>query len=155
MKLLLIDIETTGLDCKTDSIREIGGIVKIDGKIKKRFLFKTNIYNNLISILDTYCNKYDKNDKFYFVAYNARFDSDFIRELFLKNGNKFYGSYFNSPFIDVLQLVARKLMGKKKQPENFKLGTIAKYYNIPCNESSFHKADYDIRITNEIYKIVK
>lgn len=155
MKLIIIDTETTGLDYKLDSITEIGGIVKIDGKIKEKFIFKNDLYNNFIKLLNKYCSKYDKTDKFYFVAYNAHFDMNFIRELFLKNGNVYYGSYFYNPCIDILQLVAYKLMGKKKQPENFKLGTIAKFYGINCNENQLHTAYYDAFLANEILKKVR
>lgn len=152
MKQIFIDIETTGLNPESDKIIQIAGIIKVNGKIKEKFDFKTNIYINFLNLLDKHINKFDKNDKAYFLAYNAKFDNDFIRKLFLDNNNKFIGSYFYNPVIDVLQMTSYKFMLKKKFPENFKLITVAKFLQIKVDENKLHNAAYDIFITNEIYK---
>lgn len=155
-KEIFIDVETNrSLDPRTGKITEIGIIYRINGKIKKEVEFKTNIYKNLIKFLDSIINKYDKEDKAYFIAYNAKFDNDFIRELFNKNNNKFYGSYFHNPVIDVMQIASYKFMIKNRKPINFKLGTLCKYFRIKINDEKLHNALYDIRKTKELYNILK
>lgn len=152
-KQIFIDLETNNsLDPRTGHITQLAGIIRINGKVKEKFNFKNNIYHSFKTILDKYVDKFDKSDKFYFIGYNAKFDSDFIRELFLKNKDNFYGSYFFTPIIDVMGICAYKFMLKDIRPENFKLGTIARYFKIPVKESDLHDALYDIEITKEVYQ---
>lgn len=150
-KEIFLDLETNmSLNYKTGKITEIGIIYRIDGKIKKQLLIKNNIYNNLLKFLDSVINKYDKTDKADFIAYNAVFDTSFIRELFLQNNNKFYGSYFYNPAICVMQLARYKLRNKER-PDNFKLSTVCKYMGIKVIEGDLHGALYDIKITKDLY----
>jgi len=158
-KRLFIDLETTGLDNKNDQIIQFGYIYKVGKVIKKRGLIKVeigeNIYPEMIKLLNTLVDRFNKEDKMYFLAYNAHFDTDFMRELFLKNGNKFFGAYFYTPSIDIMQIVADRMMSNKVRPENFKLSTICKYYKIPVVENKLHNADYDIDITHQLYTKLK
>lgn len=154
-KEIFLDLETNNsLDPVTGKLREIGIIYRVNGRIKKEFLIKSNFYNTLLKFLDSIVNKYDKNDKIYFIAYNAKFDSDFIRQLFIQNRNNYYGSYFFNPVIDVMQIAAFKLMNKKK-PENFKLSTVCKHFGLRVNESRLHNALYDITLTKDLYNILR
>lgn len=154
-KEIFLDLETNNsLDPVTGKLREIGIIYRVNGRIKKEFLIKSNFYDILLKFLDSIVDKYDKNDKIYFIAYNAKFDSDFIRQLFIQNGNNYYGSYFFNPVIDVMQIAAFKLMNKKK-PENFKLSTVCKHFGLRINESKLHNALYDITLTKDLYNILR
>lgn len=151
-KEIFLDLETNqSLDPTTGTITQIGIVYRIDGKIKKELFINNNIYKSLITFLDSVINKFKPEDKAYFIAYNSKFDEEFIRQLFIRNGNKFYGSYFYNPSIDVMQIAAYKLMLKNKHPENFKLGTICKYFNIRIDDSKLHNALYDIQKTKELY----
>lgn len=150
-KRLLIDIETTGLDCTKDSITELACIYMENKKIVKRAFYKEDIYNNFLGFLDSVCDKYDKYDKIYFIAYNAKFDNEFIRKLFTDNKNDYIGSYFYNPYVCVMQLVAYKSMIKRIRFDDFKLSTVCKYFKIPVKEKSLHGADYDIEITRKLY----
>lgn len=156
-KEIFLDLETNqSLDPYTGLITQVGLIYRIGGKVKEELFINNNIYNNLLSFLDKVIDRYDKEDKSYFIAYNSRFDEDFIRQLFLKNDNKFYGSYFYYPSIDVMQMAAFKLMRKNIRPENFKLGTMCKHFNINVDETKLHNALYDIQRTKELYnKLIK
>lgn len=159
IKQLFIDLETTGLNPKTDSITEFGYIYKVGGKIKKQGVIKVpngvNIYPSIINLIDGFVDKFNKEDKMYFIAYNAEFDTNFMRELFTQNNNNFFGSYFYNPSVCIMQMVANKLMRKNVRPENFKLSTICKYYKVPVDETKLHSALYDIKISNEVYKAVR
>jgi DNA polymerase III subunit epsilon len=155
-KEIFLDLETNmSLNYKTGTITEIGIVYRVGGKIVKRLEIKKDIYKALLKFLDSIINKYDKEDKAYFIAYNATFDTNFIRELFLKNGNVFYGSYFRNPSICVMQMAAAHFKGKKDRPENFKLSTVCKFMGIRVIESELHGALYDISITKDLYNKLK
>lgn len=91
---MFIDIETTGLDFVNDSIVQLSYIYRVGGKIIRTGDIKRDIYSTFVDHLDTLVNRFDKEDKIYFIAYNAGFDNQFVRNLFLQNNNKFFGSYF-------------------------------------------------------------
>ena len=151
MKQLFIDIETTGLDANA-SIREIGLVYYENKKKKWELDIKKNIYSTLISTLDGIVDKYNKNDKIWFIGYNAKFDADFIRRMFDQHKNVYFGSYFYVPYVDIMNLAAYKFMRNNKRLENFKLSTVCKYFKIPIKESSLHTALYDAKITYQLYQ---
>lgn len=176
MKLIFIDTETTGLDHTRNSMLQLAGIVRIDGKIVDRFDYKMQpfvgadidvngelasryrmkqdvAFNKFVKLLEKHVNPYNKKDKFYFLAYNAKFDENFLRAWFLRNEHKYYGSYFWNPSLDVMQLALRGLMnsGERELIDNMKLGTVAKYYGLKVKDENLHDAAYDIRITKDLY----
>lgn len=180
-KYCFLDVETSGLDPKENGILQIGCILEVGG-FEKEFSLKSKpfdsdviedgalkvtgftreeiadwpspqvTYNMLIEEFSKFVDKYDKQDKFMFVGYNAAFDERFVREFFLKNGNKFFGSYFHFPYIDVMTLAAHILIKKRHQMKDFKLMTVASEFGIKINITDAHDALYDIKITREIYK---
>jgi len=155
MKILFIDIETTGLNHEVDSIRELSAIIRVDGRIKARYnkknISQREYYKTFVEFLDKYVDKFDKNDKFLFAGYNGGFDMDFIRTLFKRNNNDFYGSYFWNPYYDIMQIALHKLRNRRHLLENFKLGTVARFLRIPVRETSLHNAEYDCNLAKEIY----
>lgn len=164
MKLCFLDIETTGLDHKKNRIWQIAGVIRINGKIKERFnienkKYESDVYHNFVSgVLRNNVNRFDKNDKMFFIAYNSRFDENFIRSMFDRNNNKFYGSYFYNPSIDVMQMGATYFLKrpKIKRPDNFKLMTLSEYFGIKVKEDKLHDASYDAEITRALYnKLIK
>lgn len=156
-KQIFIDLETTGLDPKVDNIRQLAFIFVKNGKVVKKCDIKSNFYYEFTQELNKLIDKYNKDDKAYIIGQNPRFDDEFLRELFLKNKNQYYGSYFYNPPIDVMQLAAWKIMRKnRKRPENFKLGTLAKHFGVPVKDENLHDAMYDIEITRKLYmKLLK
>ena len=105
--------------------------------------------------LATHVNRFDKKDKLQFLAYNAPFDSDFIREWFSKNGDDYYGSYFWTPAICVMQATAWFVQGVRPAFPNFKLGTICECAELGWEEDSAHDADYDVEKTVELYRYLR
>lgn len=112
------------------------------------------VYTKLIKLLNTYVDKFNKKDKFFFGGYNATFDIQFLREWFNKNRDKYFGSYFWSVPIDVMILAGDKLMNKRPDMANFQLGTVAKEFGVnPTGD--LHDAMVDIELTRELYWTIK
>ena len=177
MKILYVDCETTGLNAYKNGIIQLAGIIEINNKQMVEFdikmkPFKDDIieekalqvsgitekdiekfqsaesgYNKIIQIFDTYINKYDKNDKFIICGYNVKFDVDFLKQFFIKNGNKFLFSYFGG--IKDLFLVIRYLSSLGKiQTKNKQLGTVCEHFGIELKDA--HNAMADIIATKKL-----
>lgn len=109
------------------------------------------VYGQFTNLLSNYCDKYDKNDKMFFVGYNARFDYDFCRSWFEKLNDKYFGSYFFFPPIDVMNLAIFDLIKERNLLPNFKLGTVCNHYGLNTNSETLHNADVDIRLTIDLF----
>ena len=193
MKLIFIDTETTGWDTKNCALLQISGYIDIDGQNREVFDYKlkpfegavwmeeavdktgiteqiasqwedTNIvFNKFIKMLEKYVDRYDRTDKFFFVAYNANFDTDFLREWFIREatnerdksfGNGF-GNFFWTPPLDVMLFAAVRVMKNRHLFENFKLGTVCNKLGIEFSEEDAHNAMYDIEKTRELFYFLK
>ena len=184
-KLLFIDTECTGADEKTCSLVEIGAIyidaktekrynsfispdpkksfeaeaLEIMGttmkELDERGMSQKEGYENFISFLDSLVSKFDKKDKLIVFAYNASFDNRWLRQWFEENDNKFFGSYFWNPWIDIMSLAADKVMLDRPQLKDFKLMTVAKYFGVDVDESKAHGALYDAEIAMKLYDKIK
>jgi len=112
-------------------------------------------YVGFIEVLSRHCNKFNKADKLHFVAYNAQFDADFIREFFSKNDDNYFGPWFWTPPICVMQATAYFAQRVRGAFPNFKLGTICKCAGLGWDESAAHDALYDVEKTLELFKYLK
>ncbi|MCK4498951.1 3'-5' exonuclease [Candidatus Babeliales bacterium] len=180
IKLCFIDTETTGLDPKKNGILEIGCIIEIGdfidefviecspfekdeindkalevNRISKDGLFKRTppktAYHQFIETLSQHVDRYNRHDKFFFLAYNAPFDNNFLREFFLKNDDSYFGSYFFYPPIDVAVLAAMYLRDNRSRMFNFKLTTVAPVMGIDIDTAKAHSALYDTQIMRAVY----
>lgn len=180
-KFLWVDVETTGLDPKKNTVHQVAGQIVTGGKIQESFNFKMRphdgaevleealavskldvnevmareltsyaAYKEFDKILCRYVNKYDKNDKFIFCAYNAQFDAQFIYEWYMRNGNKyFFGLCEGGAYFDPLQLaiLIEIKKGMKLFTPNRKLETMAKHFGIVLDA---HDALADITATRQV-----
>ena len=91
-------------------------------------------------------------DKFQFVGYNAHsFDMPFMRRFWEKNGNRFFGSWFWYPCLDVMLIWAQILQPVRAELSNFKLATVAKHCGIKVDATRLHDSQYDIELTRELW----
>ena len=119
-------------------------------------------YNELIEFLSKHVDRYNKTDKLYFVAYNAPFDNDFMREFFLKHDDQYFGSWFWTPPLCVMQYAAWTItLGdtpqynlRSKMP-NFKLETLCKIAELDWDDEKSHDANYDNHMTIKLFKEFK
>jgi DNA polymerase-3 subunit epsilon len=184
-KIFYFDVETTSLDPKSGGIHQIGIIIEIDGKTKERLVFNLapfqgdivtdealevagvtrlqimayknplDIYEEIVSLLNKYVNKFDKQDKMFLCGFNnQKFDNEFLRNFFKKCGDNYFGSYFWANSLDILVLATLSLMKVRKRMDDFKLKTVCKQLGIEVDEEKLHDALYDIDLTRAcLYKI--
>lgn len=176
-KILWFDLETTGLNAFTNAIIQLSGIIEFDGEvieeinytikpfpgamIEKRALevngikedilntypSHQSVYSSLINCLNKYVDKFHKMDKFVLAGYNVNFDEGFFRNFFTLNNDRYFGSYFAWPKIDVAHVVAEEYV-KGLRLENFRLSTICEKFGVAI---SAHDAMSDIRATRDLY----
>jgi DNA polymerase-3 subunit epsilon len=75
-----------------------------------------------------------------------------VRAWFEKNGDRFFGSWFWHPPIDVMGLAAVRLMSRRCAMSDFKLLTVAKVLGSEVYGEKVHDAKYDIALTMEMYR---
>jgi len=182
MKRIWIDTETTGTDPNLHDIWQLAGIIET-GEREKGFNFKIRSFNmdtvskeaidvggvtmeqlagfpdaqtvfvEFSNLLSMYVSPYNRQDKFTIYGFNAKFDEEMLRSWWKKCGNKFYGSYFWWPSIDIAQLAHMHLMdmGKRQTMPNFKLGTVADTMNVHI-DGTLHDAMTDIMLTRAIFQ---
>lgn len=188
MKVFAFDVETTGLEMGKHEIFELAYSIQIDKKEKKtdvlyfrpanlkivspEALEKTGktiadlegypsrkeSFDILITVIESFVNKFDKKDKFFFLGYNVQFDIDMLRWMFtwMKEdfpedyGKLFYGSYFyhksNEPRIDpfpVLQMYAIKY---ELNLPNWRLETVCPHFGIELKNAHIALADLEATV---------
>jgi len=133
-----------------DSALEICGVTK-----EKIMSYPTaqEGHDELLSIMKQFVDPFNKRDKFNFVGYNChKFDFPFLYEWFKKLDDKFFGSWFWKPSIDVLLIASYVLQMHRSELEDFKLINVAKYLGIEVDEARLHESSYDAWITRLVYK---
>jgi DNA polymerase-3 subunit epsilon len=185
MKLVFFDLETTGTNPGKHGIHQISGQIVIDGVIKETFDFHVQpnpkaliedealkvgnvtreqilayppmqqVYQEFVSMLGKYVDKFNKKDKFFLVGYNnAAFDNQLLRGFFLQNGDVYFGSWFWANSIDVMVLASAYLATRRPDMENFKLSTVARTIGVDVQSESLHDAMYDIELTKAVFDII-
>ena len=110
------------------------------------------IFDRMAAMLGKYVSKFDKSDKFQFVGYNAHsFDMPFMRRFWEKNGDRYFGSWFWYPCLDVMLVWAQILQPVRAELSNFKLATVARHSGIKVDDKRLHDSRYDIELTRELW----
>ena len=159
---VVFDFETTGFNAGgADSIIEIGAVKIKDGEIIERYdelinpgrpLPKkiteiTNITDSMLQDKDTEENAVKRFIEFFgdlpMVAHNAKFDVSFLEMAY----RKYHLGEFQNPVIDTLEL-SRTLDNNYARHS---LSALVKRYEVPWDESSHHRGDYDAEGTALIF----
>lgn len=142
-------LEVTGIDPRQFLPPEHPDHLAVPGQL---FEDPKEIYLRLLGILKKHVDQYDKMDKFHFVGYNAHsFDMPFMRRFWDKNNDRFFGSWFWYPCLDVMLLWAQILRDERAKLANFKLATVAKHCGIDVDETRLHDSFYDIELTRQLW----
>ncbi len=146
-------LQVTGIDRRQFLPENDPNCLKIPGQL---FEDPQVIYKRLVELLGKHVNKFDKADKLQFVGYNAHsFDMPFMRKFWEKNNDRYFGSWFWYPCLDVMLLWAQILQPVREQLTNFKLMTIAAYAGLEVDESRLHDSEYDIELTRSLWLSAK
>lgn len=183
MKILYLDTETTGITANS-AVIQFAGIIEIDGEVKEEFNIRCkphkgadisekalevtgmtldiiNSYQEpkeameeMESIFEKYCDKFDRNDKYILVGQNIKFDFQKLYEFYTRLGNKYLGSWINFKMLfDTLAVIqALQLVNKLPILENNKLITWCNFFGIKLENA--HDALADIRATRELAKVL-
>lgn len=181
-KVFWFDVETTGASFESSAILQLAALVEIDGKVEQEFSVNMQPHadatiapaalrvhgithvqwehydmpdvglHKLRGLLSKYINKYNKNDKFVVAGYNVNFDVQMLRSAFLRDGDKFFGSWFFWPVIDVQTYIAEGILSEGLSLSNYQLSTVCKHCNIGIVA---HDALSDIHATRNLYKYWK
>ncbi len=135
-------------DLIEDEALAISGITR--EQIQKYDLPKV-AHEQLIAVFGKYCDKFNKQDKMLFLGYNVQFDYGFLRSWFTKAGDKYFGSWFWHPPIDVMTLAALHLAPVRHELPDFKLTTVAARLGVKL--SSAHDALSDAMASKEIFSL--
>ena len=189
-KLCYIDTETTGLDAKRHGIIQLAAIMEIDGEevstfsekmrpasscaadpsaleisgntieMIKAYRSEAEVYRDFVAWLGQHVSKFDKFDKAFFCGYNSPFDIEFVRALFSRNCDNYFGSWFWSGSVDVMGAALWSLRDRRHELPNFKLGTVADFVlgdraKDLSAETGLHDALTDIRVTYEIHRRIR
>lgn len=168
MKIIIVDLETTGLDPTQQEIIEIGAIItddvdfyihdEISIKVKPRRIdlaspkaLEVNGYSapewqNTLSLEEAMQIFTDKAIGHIFMAYNYHFDAGFIEEAYKKTGIK---NPFNHYKIDILSMAFTKIPHDKVG--SWSLKTVCTYLGIPP-EPKIHRALNGARSAYQVYK---
>ena len=156
---VLVDIETTGLSPIQDDIIEIGAIKVKNNKMVEQYSQLININRNVspfITNLTGITNEMLREGKLpitvleefisfvsdeVIIGHNVNFDLGFL----CNKCRKYLNYNLNDDYIDTLYL-ARRLVPNSV---NYKLGTLAKLFNISYEGA--HRGLKDVEITYEVY----
>lgn len=186
MKAIFIDLETTHTNSRDGAITEIAAIgtnnnhevftfeshvrphpeaviadeaLAVQGITRRdldTFPIHTVVFDQFITFLNVFIDRYDKLDKALFIAHNAHFDSKFIENWFKRNGNRFYGAYFHRPYICTYILSLYHLQDKWIDLPDHKLATLASYMQIHFPTTGMlHSAMYDVELCRGIYNYIR
>ena len=181
-KIFWFDTETTGLGFNKCSILQLAALIEQNGEIIEKCVFHMQPHmdalvdqkatdkhgitpemwqhfdtqevgiNKLRAFLARHVNKYNRLDKFVVAGYNVNFDVQMLRAAFLRDGDKFFGSWFFWPVIDVQTYVAEGILSQNLNLPNYQLSTVCKHCGI---DIVAHDALSDIHATRNLYKYWK
>lgn len=156
---VLVDIETTGLSPQKDDIIEIGAIKVKNNEVVDTYTSLINIGRNIPSYItnltgittnmmiaegrdtvEVLKEFMDFAGNSIIVGHNVNFDINFIYD----KCEKYLNTYLSNDFIDTMK-IAKRLV----DTPNYKLGTLADYFDVDYNGA--HRGLKDVEITFEVY----
>ena len=153
----LLDLEEFSLDVAPfpqdlieDEALQVSGVTR---EQLKGFMAPHVAHKTLTTLFEKHCNKYDRADKMLFVGFNAPFDYGFLRRWFEKAGDKYFGSWFWHPAVDVMSLAMLKLAPSRHEMPDFKLTTVTAKLGISLVQA--HQALADARAAKAIFELVR
>ncbi len=161
-KYVVLDLETTGLNCAYNRIIEFGAVRVENGivteemdilinpecSLPKKIVEITSITDKMLENQPTIVEALPKILSFIgdaiLVTHNADFDFSFLQHALRRNGFE----ELKNPVIDTLSL-SRYLFPESK---NHRLGSLCRNMDVVYNEDEAHRANYDARVLNDVWQ---
>ena len=158
---VVLDLETTGLNCFYDRIIQFGGVkvehgmvteslsvyINPERPLPKKIVQVTGITDSELADKPTIDKAIDRILSFLgdsiLVTHNADFDFSFLQQTLLRLGRPL----LKNPVIDTLSL-SRYLFPESKRHS---LGSLCRNMEVAYNEDEAHRADYDARVLNDVW----
>ena len=158
---VVLDLETTGLNCYYDRIIQFGGVkvehgmvteslsvyINPERPLPKKIVQVTGITDAELSDKPTIDKAIQRILSFLgdsiLVTHNADFDFSFLQQTLLRLGMPL----LTNPVIDTLSL-SRYLFPESK---SHRLGSLCRNMEVAYNEDEAHRADYDARVLNDVW----
>ena len=149
-----LPVRTFPQDTIEDEALKVSGITREE--IEHKHFPPVEAYQMFTHFLSSFIDKFDRSDKFQVIAYNAGFDMDFLRAFFLKNGDKYFGSFFYWKPIDVPGLICfyDEINGNPIPTGTAKLVDQLARFDLEIPEN-LHDALADVRATMALYEKIK
>lgn len=179
LKIIWLDVETTGLDRIRNGIIQIAGIVDVDGEPVESFDFSMNpakeidagaeaihgisseeiagypsseeTYRAFTALLDRYVDAALQQTRLKPGGYNVSFDLGFLDQWFLEVGGKSIYAYLTDDRVDpsAMMKAYQGYLGKKRLP-SWGLRGVASQLGVELGRN--HDALEDIRFTRELHR---
>ena len=161
-KYVVLDLETTGLNCAYNRIIEFGAVRVENGivteeidilinpecPLPKKIVEITGISDKMLENKPTIREALPKIVEFIgdaiLVTHNADFDFSFIQHALRREGKE----ELKNPVIDTLSL-SRYLFPESK---SHRLGSLCRNMEVVYNEDEAHRANYDARVLNDVWQ---
>ena len=158
---VVLDLETTGLNCYYDRIIQFGGVkvehgmvtdtlsvyINPERPLPKKIVQVTGITDSELADKPTIDKAIDRILSFLgdsiLVTHNADFDFSFLQQTLLRLGMPL----LKNPVIDTLSL-SRYLFPESKRHS---LGSLCRNMEVAYDEDEAHRADYDARVLNDVW----
>lgn len=178
IKILWIDLETTGRDERLNGIHQLSGLIQIDNKIVDTFDFHMNpgdvqydpeaeavtgigrdtirtypaefsVFPEFMAVLDKHIDRFDKTDKFMLAGYYIDLNWKMLTQWFRLNKEDYYMSYFQPFKLDVAALCAYATMHKRTTINTLKLEAMCILFGIDIGDT--HNSMSDIVATYKLF----
>ena len=183
MKVLWFDCETSGIAPYRHGIIELAYQLEINGKTAAEGVLHSNcdgyeiddaalevnkfnrqalaefssphhMYLALAALFAGHVDKYERDDKLIAGGYNVEFDVNFLRALWDRSKDEYFGSWFAFGVLDPARIVRfLQYTGKVPWFSKMTLVELAKYYGVERPDA--HDALADITMTRDIVAKIK
>jgi DNA polymerase III epsilon subunit-like protein len=128
-------------------------------ELNNRAITFEQAYKTIVAFFKRHIDKFNKIDKFHWVGYNARFDADMTREMFLRMGDVYFGSWVWVPPLCVMTLAGYLRQTVRHKLPNFQNKTLWEYLHPDqvrhYKDEQWHDALFDIDRTMENEKALR
>jgi DNA polymerase III epsilon subunit-like protein len=124
-------------------------------EVLSRRMHSEDAFKAFEEFLSPHINRFDKESKGQFIAYNSPFDEGMFRAWGNAHGGDIYNFYFFNPSLCVQRQAAWLLQDDRSKVWRMKLADVCEYAGIDFNENEAHDAMYDVKKMLELYKEIR